>query len=160
MKNRRKIDILKLAIKPAILSPVASLIVAALALPALALIPPPNVLASRPLRPAESVMPHHRNYIDPTPGLAWRQYADADDHVYDPHYNWERADRLAHEGTNAPTIAGTSVRSAPRVARSVVSRNGRNICGMNGTSTWTTITTDAHWRVPTARVRSYWQHHS
>jgi hypothetical protein len=97
MKNRRKIEILKLAIKPAILSPVASLIVAALALPALALIPPPNVLASRPLRPAESVMPHHRNYIDPTPGLAWRKYADADDHVYDPHYNWERAERLAHE---------------------------------------------------------------
>src|ERR1700682_366776 len=97
MKNRRKIELLKLAIKPAIISPVASLIVGALALPALALIPPPNVLASRPLHPAESVVPHHRNYIDPTPGLAWRQYADADDHVYEPHYNWERAERLAHE---------------------------------------------------------------
>jgi len=97
MKNRRQIEILKLAIKPAIISPVASLIVGALALPALALISPPNVLASRPLHPAESVMPHDRNYIDPTPGLAWRQYADADDHVYEPHYNWERAERLAHE---------------------------------------------------------------
>jgi hypothetical protein len=97
MKNRRKIEILKLAIKPAIMSPVASLIVGALALPALALIPPPNIPASRPLHPAESVMPHHRNYIDPTPGLAWRQYADADDYLYDPHYNWERAEHLAHE---------------------------------------------------------------
>jgi hypothetical protein len=58
MKNRRKIEILKLAIKPAIMSPVASLIVGALALPALALIPPPDVPASRPLHPAESVMPH------------------------------------------------------------------------------------------------------
>jgi len=97
MKNRRKIEILKLAIKPAILSSVASLIVGALALPALALIPPPNVLASRPLHPTESVMGHHRHYIDPTPGLAWRQYADADDYLYDRHYNWERAERLAHE---------------------------------------------------------------
>src|SRR6202158_5780123 len=89
MKNRRKIEILKLAIKPAILSPVAScLIVGALALPALALIPPPKVLAS-PLHPAESVIRHHRDYIDPTPGLTWRQYADADDYLYDPHYNWE-----------------------------------------------------------------------
>src|ERR1700694_3248235 len=97
MKNRRKIEILKLAIKPAILLPVASLIVGATALPALALIPSPDVPASRPLHPAESVMPHQRNYIDPTPGLAWRQYVDADDYVYDPHYNWERAERLAHE---------------------------------------------------------------
>ena len=97
MKNRRKIEILKLAIKPAILSPVASLIVGALALPALALIPPPNVLVSRPLHPTESVTRHHRHYIEPTPGLAWRQYADADDYLYDPHYNWERAERLAHE---------------------------------------------------------------
>jgi hypothetical protein len=97
MKNRRKIEILKLAIKPAIMSPVASLIVGALALPALALVPPPNTLASRPLHPAESVMPHHRNFIHPTPGLAWRQYADADDYLCDPHYDWERAERLAHE---------------------------------------------------------------
>ena len=94
MKNRRKVEILKLAIKPAIISPVASLIVGALALPALALIPPPDIPASRPLHPAESVMPHHRNFIHPTPGLAWRQYADADDYLYDrdPHYNWERAE--------------------------------------------------------------------
>jgi hypothetical protein len=98
MKNRRKIKILKPAIKPATMSSVASLIVGALALPALALIPPPYVPTSRPLHPAESVMPHHRNYIDPIPGLAWRQYADADDYLYDPHYNWERAERLAHEG--------------------------------------------------------------
>ena len=97
MKNRRKIEILKLAIKPAIMSPVVSLIVGALALPALALIPPPNIPASRPLYPAESVMPHHRNFIHPTPGLAWRQYADADDYLYEPHYDWERAERLAHE---------------------------------------------------------------
>ena len=97
MKNRRKIEILKLAIKPAIMSPVASLIVGALALPALALIPPPNIPASRPPQPAESVMPHHRNFIHPMPGLAWRQYADADDYLYDPHYDWERAERLAHE---------------------------------------------------------------
>jgi len=143
MKNRRQIALLKLAIEPAILSPVASLIVDALALPALALIPPPNVLASRPLHPAESVMPHHRNYIDPTPGLAWRQYADADDHVYEPHYNGNAPSVSRMRGTNAPNIAGTSVRSASRVAGSVVSRNGRNICGRNGTSTWTTITTDA-----------------
>src|ERR1700674_4338676 len=97
MKNRRKIELLKLAIKPAIISPVASLIVGALALPALALIPPPNVLASRPLRPAESVMRHHRHYIDPTPGLAWRQYADADDYLYDPRYHWERAEHRWHD---------------------------------------------------------------
>jgi hypothetical protein len=95
MKNPRKIDILKLAIKPAIILPVASLIVGALALPALAIIPP-NVSASRSLHPAESVMPHHRNFIDPTPGLAWRQYADAD-YLYEPHYNQQRAERLAHE---------------------------------------------------------------
>src|SRR5258708_2273780 len=98
MKNRRTIEILKLAAKPALkMSSVTSLIIGALALPALALIPPPNVPASRLLHPAESVMPHHRNYIDPTPGLAWRQYADADDYLYDPHYNWERAERAAHE---------------------------------------------------------------
>ena len=107
MKNRRKIEILKLAIKPAIMPAVASLIVGGLALPALALIPPPNIAANRPLHPAENVMPHHRNYIDPTPGVAWRQDADADDYLYDPHYNddylydphynWERAERLAHE---------------------------------------------------------------
>src|ERR1700682_2651103 len=102
MKNRRKIELLKLAIKPAIISPVASLIVGALALPALALIPPPDIPASRPLHPAESVMPHHRNFIHPTPGLAWRQYADADDYLYDrdPHYNGERAERLAQRHVN------------------------------------------------------------
>jgi hypothetical protein len=96
MKNRRNIEILKLAIKPAIMSPVASLIVGALALPALAVIPLPNVPASLPLHPAESVMPH-RNYIDPTPRLTWPQYADADDYLYDPHYHRECAERLARE---------------------------------------------------------------
>jgi hypothetical protein len=97
MKHRRKIDILNLAIKPVILSPVASLIVGALAPPAFALIPPPNVLVSRPLHPPESVMPQHRNYVDPTPELAWRQCADAGDYLYDPRYHWERAEHLRHE---------------------------------------------------------------
>jgi hypothetical protein len=97
MKNRRNIEILKPAIRPAIMLSVATLIVGALALPALALIPSPNIPARRSLHPAESVMPHHRNYIHPRPGLAWQQYADADDYLYDPHYNWERAERRAHE---------------------------------------------------------------
>jgi len=97
MKNRGQIDILKPATKPAIVLPVASLIIGGLAFPALALIPPTNLPASRPLHPAVSVMPQHRSFIDSTPGLAWRQYADADDYLYDPHYQRERAERLAHE---------------------------------------------------------------
>jgi hypothetical protein len=97
MKNRRKMGILKRAIKPAIISPIPSLIIGALALPALALIPPPDFPASRPLHPAKSVVSHHRNFIDPTPALARRRYADADDYRYDPRYSRERAQRFAHE---------------------------------------------------------------
>jgi hypothetical protein len=142
MKNRRKIEILKRAIKPAIMSPVPSLIVGALALPALALIPPPDFPASRPLHPAESVMPHHRNFIDPAPALAGRQYADADDLSVRSALRPGALSRTS--GTNAPSAAGKIPRNTPRVAGSVVSRNGQNICGANGTSTWTAITTDTH----------------
>jgi len=48
--------------------------------------------------------------------------------------------------TNVPNIAGTMTSgwSAPDIAQNVVSSNGQNICGMNGTSMWTAITTDAY----------------